>query len=78
MWKDLLYPFNEFGFSALAAGFRENSFSSLGISAHFGTAETYNEKTAFYYAIESAHKAISKYVKEKSVGRSVRCVKNIN
>lgn len=76
LWKDLYYPFNEFGFSALPAGFRETTFSSLGLSAHFWAAESYNEKTAFYYDIEITTKVISKYVKEKSVGRSVRCVKS--
>lgn len=75
-WKDLYFPKNDYGFSALPAGYRDTLYHAKNNSAHFWTSTEVNDNTAFYFDIEIANKVIAKYAKEKTTARSVRCVKN--
>lgn len=85
LWDGLYYPFNEYGFSALPAGFRDSTYKYfgsiatywyLGQQANFWTSQSVSDTSAIFYRIEYDDHYVSKAAENKSVGRSVRCVKN--
>lgn len=76
LWKDIAYPKNEYGFTAIPAGYYDGSFKGLGTSAQFWTSTIVSDSSAFYYSISSGNTVLEKFAKSKSVARSVRCVKN--
>ena len=65
---------NDYGFSALGAGVLDTAYHGLEIEAHFWTANAYNDSTAYYYSMAVGSKSLTKLVKDKKQGRSVRCV----
>lgn len=76
MWDKLFFPDNEFGFSALPGGYRDTTYHSVNLSGHFWTSNEFNATLAYYFDIESVSTLVNKYAKDKTVGRSVRCVKD--
>ena len=65
---------NDYGFSALGAGVVDTAYHGLETEAHFWTANAYNDSTAYYYSMAVGSKSVTKLVKDKKQGRSVRCV----
>lgn len=65
---------NDYGFSALGAGVIDTAYHGLETEAHFWTANAYNDSTAYYYTMTVGSKSVTKLVKNKKQGRSVRCV----
>lgn len=76
LWKEIAYPKNEFGFTAIPAGYYDGKFAGLGTSAQFWTSTIVSDSSAFYYSISNANTVLEKFAKSKTVARSVRCVKN--
>lgn len=77
LWKDIYFPQNPYGFSALPAGYSYgNSYDDVGTSAQFWLAEEVNDTVGAYYEIVYNNKSIAKYTSGKKYKRSVRCVKN--
>lgn len=76
LWKDIAYPKNEYGFSAIPAGYYDEKFYGLGTSAHFWTNYEASDNSAIHYTISSSNTVLEKAAKSKSIARSVRCVMN--
>lgn len=67
---------NDYGFSAIPAGYFDTTFQELGTVAEFWTRENYNDSLAFYYSISGSTESLGKYAKKSIVGRSIRCVQD--
>ena len=69
---------NESGFSALPGGFRgsDGSFNSISYDAFFWSATEYDSNFAWFRALYSYNGSVNKSYNYKSVGASVRCLKN--
>ncbi|HOE04805.1 MAG TPA: fibrobacter succinogenes major paralogous domain-containing protein [Bacteroidales bacterium] len=77
-WKDNPEKVsNSTGFTALPAGRREDkSFAGSETSAFFWTSNPNGENEAFYYTMWNTSSLFIKYASKKTMGYSVRCVRD--
>ncbi len=78
VWGDEQEATNETGFSAVPSGFRERDgkFYIIGQNALWWSATEHNEKNGMYYYIDKNISLNHSHI-ERTVGLSIRCVKEI-
>ncbi len=77
-WNSTDNGTDDFGFAGLAAGFRstDGSFYTMGYNGFFWSSIGFTSSYAFYRYLNYGFDYFSRHFGSRSLGRSVRCVKD--